>query len=100
MFNKLYSHAKNSQIHSDTVIPVEEGLAYTPAQMNELRQRGLPISTAMAAENFYDGDVSASVAVDPLETRGFEAIDAWNLEKTARSRLIGAHKKDVSIYGE
>lgn len=99
----MVSKLKYSANHQKTIVSdsfrVQENLAYTPSQMNHLREKGLPISTSMVASDFYDGDLGSSMAIDPVLTRGFDAIDAWELQQRSRSKILSAHKRDVEMYG-
>lgn len=100
MFKKLHSHAKSRSCVPSDHIKVEQNLAYTPSQMNELRERGIPISAQSFTSQFYDGDTTGDMSIDPVCTRGFEAIDAWNLEKDSKSRLAKAHLQDKAYFGD
>lgn len=82
-------------------IKTEQGLAYTPAQMNELRQRGIPISTMMVSDNlFYDGDSTGDMSYDPVLHRDVNEINAWEMERAAKKNLMRAHKQDVELYDD
>lgn len=100
MLNKLKSHAKSRPCSPSAHIKVEQNLAYTPAQMNELRERGIPISAQSYSSLFYDGDTTGDMSIDPVITRGFDAIDAWNLEKDCKTRLANAHLQDKAYFGD
>lgn len=100
MLNKLKSHAKSRPCVPSDHIKVEQNLAYTPAQMNELRERGIPISSQSFSSLFYDGDTTGDMSIDPVATRGFDAIDAWNLEKDCKTRLANAHLQDKAYFGD
>lgn len=82
-------------------IKTEQGLAYTPAQMNQLRQKGIPISNMMVSDNcFDDGDMSGDMSYDPVLARGVNEIDAWEMECEAKKNLMRAHKADVELYDD
>lgn len=82
-------------------IKTDQGLAYTPAQMNELRQRGIPISSMMVSDNLFDdGDLSGNMSYDPVMHRDVNEIDAWNMEREAKKNLMRAHKTDVETFDD
>lgn len=82
-------------------IKTQEGLAYTPSQMNELRKKGIPISNMMVSDNcFDDGDSSGDMSYDPVLARGVNEIDAWNMECDAKKKFMSAHIRDVELYDE
>lgn len=93
------SRLRPCHIVDDSFSKVEQGLAYTPSQMRQMAEKGIPINTLMANETFFDGDYNNSTDL-PLEfTRGIDSIDAWNAERDSRKRLAAAHRNDVNLYG-
>lgn len=85
--------------HADRV-HVQSHLAVTPSEMNQMRLMGVPISSQMEPNNFYDGDSSPSVSIDPMLMRGVDIIDAWNAEQSAKNNLRNGYLKDVKVYGK
>lgn len=82
--------------------PVVNGLALTPAQMAELAERGIPISTANAQLAYEDGDRSSSMDVQIEDRRGVDMADVWNAQQDARNRVKQAYQSAIqdSMYNE
>lgn len=95
--NKQNSKIVNS--YSTTPVHVQDGLSVTPAQMHEMTQHGIPISSHMSDSMFYDGDTKPIGQIDPLMRRGVDAVDAWNLQKQSRKNLKSSNLKDLENYG-
>lgn len=77
-------------------IPVQDGLALTPAKLGELTEKGIPISAPMGMQ-FFDG-YKDNVDFDPgiVWHRGVDIIDAWNVQEDARMALRKAHKAKMA----
>lgn len=99
MFTRFKSASNRRKSYNPPYTEVASGLALTPAQMLELSQSGIPVSSQMADDMFYDGDTSMRVHIDPLDRRGIDVVDAWNLQKSSRRKLMEAHNNDISDYG-
>lgn len=76
---------------------VQQGLAVTPRQMDELTQHGVPVSTSTATE-FYDGDSSNSMYIELARMRGVDVVDAWNAEMSSKKNLLRARDNDISNF--
>lgn len=79
-------------------LPPEPGLAITPSQIDAMARRGVAVS----AYNYglqFQGIESHTDGVPPEFTRGFDKIDAWNLQQSSRKKVNSAHIKDKKIYG-
>lgn len=99
MFSKIKSHQNPVKLAKSNHIKVEQGLAYTPSQMNQLRQRGIPISNMMVSESqFDDGTLGGDMSYDPILARGINEINAWELEMQAKKNLLNGHKRDVETF--
>ena len=72
------------------------GLAMTPAQVKQLAERGIPVSTA-GMQEFYDGE--KGWRVEPMFARGADICQLWEMEQAAQNRVLSARKKDISRYG-
>lgn len=99
MFSRFKTSSSRLRSYSPPYTEVSSGLALTPSQMLELSQSGIPVSSQMANDMFYDGDTSMRVHIDPLDRRGIDVVDAWNLQKSSRRKLMEAHNNDISDYG-
>lgn len=79
---------------------VQSHLAVTPSEMNQMRERGIPISSHLEEKMFYDGDSSPVVIIDPMLMRGVDINDAWNAEQSSKNNLAKANLKDIKTYGK
>lgn len=78
---------------------VISGLAYTPAQVASATERGFAVNSATTDSMFFDGFDNPSFDV-PIELkRSVDAVAVWEAQKTARKRIIDAHKNDKAVYG-
>lgn len=72
---------------------VQNGLAVTPSQMQELSLRGVAVSAQNAALAINDGAGKYDYHV-PLEyTRGFDAADAYCAEQEARAKFRNVRRR-------
>lgn len=80
---------------------VQNNLAYTPSQMMELAERGIPISNQMVSpDNFFDG-VSEGLSFElPLDRRrGVDVADCWQAEQSIKKKAKKGLKNDIFKYG-
>lgn len=75
---------------------VQTGLAVTPSEMLQMAQSGVPISSQMADNLFYDGDTSMAVELDPLDQRGLDIVDVWNMQHDARKKIRKVMDSEIS----
>lgn len=74
------------------------GLAMTPQQIAEMASRGAPISS-QSMQAYYDGMVSDNNwTIEPMFKRGADINQLWELEQTARQRVLSARKKELIKY--
>lgn len=101
MITQIRKH-KNKSVNSYKSDPVyvQSHLSVTPSEMNQMRERGIPISSHCDPSKFYDGDTSPSVSIDPMLMRGVDILDAWNAEQTSKNRLNNANINDIKKYGK
>lgn len=100
---KLLESRKNGYVNGSYSSPfrhVTNNLSVTPSDMLTNSKLGVPISSQVDTSNFYDGDTSFSMSIDPMLRRGVDIVDAWNSEMDAKSRLESARVKDVKLYGK
>lgn len=69
------------------------GLAYTPAEMNEMMQKGIPVTNKNLENKFFDGDTNPTWNVDLMRERGVDIADVWEAEQAARDQLRKARKQ-------
>ena len=68
-------------------LPTKPGLAYTPAEMLKLAERGVPISSATVDSNFFDGQVNPAWDIPIERQRGIDVSDVWQAQQDARANL-------------
>lgn len=83
---------------SEDFLKVKEGLAYTPSQMYELMEKGIPISMQNTG-TFVDGEPNPSWNVPLERERGVDASDVWQAQQEARKRIHTAHISDIRKHG-
>lgn len=71
----------------------KSGLAYTPAQMNEMMQRGIPVTNKNLENKFFDGDTNPHFNVDLMRQRGVDIADVWEAEQATRQKFKDARNK-------
>lgn len=81
-----------------TSLVVFNGQALTPAQMDEMRQRGTPISPANVDESlFYDGDINPKFEVNLADRRGVDIAEIWQQAKTSQKKMRGYNKSQEIV---
>lgn len=68
----------------------KSGLAYSPAQMNEMMQKGIPVTTKNLENRFFDGEENPSWNIDLMRQKGVDIADVWEAEQAARQKLRDA----------
>lgn len=86
-----------TKFRRDEAIP-EPGLAITPAQIDQLARKGVAVSSYNYGMQFQ-GIESHTDGVPPEFRRGFDKIDAWNLQQSARKKVNNSRIKDEKMYG-
>lgn len=77
---------------------VEPNAAYTPSEMQKLANRGIPVSAASVPENlFFDGFERAPNVPTIDHLRGVDAVEIWEKSRDARSKIVSAHLREVSL---
>lgn len=76
---------------------VEPHAAFDLAELDELRRSGKPISAANAVNDYYEGSAGPTSTMDPLERRGVDINDAYELSMNARTQLKKARTRAVDI---
>lgn len=81
-------------------LPVQTGLAVTPAQMLEMAQQGIPISS-VNAEYMYDDGQRTVDFVPPLERqRRVEIGDLWENEMDIRKKTRKLYQMESESKSE
>lgn len=79
----------------DPRFKVQDGLTYTPAQMDMMRKQGIPISSYCPSDDQFD-DGALSPQLSPEYCRGFSLIDAWNDAMESKSKIMNHVKQQTS----
>lgn len=75
-------------------IPVQSGLALTPAKVKELTDKGIAVSTPMASPSDYDGSSRpGDFTLDPMYSVDSDRNTLWEMSQTARQRILKARSK-------
>lgn len=99
MFSRIKQsmRARTCHVIDNGYVKTTPGLAFTPAQMAKMAEKGIPIST-QSADQFVDGTLNPSFDIPIEERRGIDVNDVWNASKDAKAKIIDAHKKDKLLY--
>ena len=78
-------------------LETRQGLAVTPAQMDELAAKGIPISSQSAMSQFQDGTPNPSWDSLPLEeTRGIDVAEIWQSSQDSKHKFRDARQSALS----
>ena len=78
----------SSRAYNTSVTRVQGNLAISPAQMSQLTERGIPISSqVLGANNFDDGVEGPLTDVPFLYRRGVDASDVYDYQQRCRSKV-------------
>lgn len=70
------------------IVPIIQGQAVTPVQMDQLRKKGQSISAfQLSAENFYDGDVNPQFDIPIEQQRHVDVATIWQEQMDAKSKI-------------
>lgn len=85
----------DAQCHEDSQ-RVRQNMAVTPAQMEDLTSKGIPVSSANMASVFDDGIPNPDWSVPIDNTRGVDIADVWCAQQDARKNLKNAKVSNVN----
>lgn len=71
---------------------VREGLAYSPADMARLADKGIPVNNLVTGKLFYDGSDDPSFHVGAERERFVDVADLWEQHMTIRDKARKAAK--------
>lgn len=71
---------------------VQSGLAYTPADMQRMAERGVSITSQNMEGSYYYEPASKDFEVGLMDTRGIDPADIWNAQMDARDKLNKSSK--------
>lgn len=84
---------------SSAYLKTSNGLAMTPADIQECVKRGIPVSTDNVSQ-FVDGVDSSSQSLAIDEMRGVDIVDTWDASLDAKSKIAKAHVNDLNRFGK
>lgn len=100
MVHNLKNRRIYKPIDPTTENPVQHGLAYTPAKMAALAEKGVPISSMTLDSQYYDGDTNPSFDYGIEDVRGVDIAEAWEQEMGAKQSFIRGLRRDKEYYGD
>lgn len=77
-------------------ISVQPGLALTPSQMQNMSERGIPVSSQNLEGVYYDGDTRPSWDVPLDQQRGVDVATMWQRRKDIAAKLRNAPSVESS----
>lgn len=80
-----YKKCENEQV-------VREGLAYSPADMARLTERGMPVNSINTGKAFFDGEENPSFDVSIDRSRHVDICDVWENHMQIRDKARAAAK--------
>lgn len=87
---RVYKNKANNQ-----VVPIIQGQAVTPAQMDQLRKKGQSISAfQLSADNFFDGDVNPQFDIPIEQQRHVDVATIWEEQMSARGKISDFEKEE------
>lgn len=80
------NHGVNA--YDGDIVAVQGGLSISPAEMNELNNAHMPISTQVISDDLLSpGHSGSQPEVSPLRTRGIDFSDAYVMQINSRKRV-------------
>lgn len=89
------NHGQRSVVCSrkETEPVVRNGLAYSPADMARLTERGMPVNSLSAGKAYYDGEENPSFFVTSDRERFVDVCDLWEQHQNIRDKARAANMK-------
>lgn len=78
-------------------IEVNGTLAITPAKMQKLSEQGIPISSQVINQVYFDGENNPSWDVPMDRKRGIDINDMWQHEQNVKTKLKRATKDAIKL---
>lgn len=95
---QCYTAACASCIRKIHEAKVQNDMAVTPADIERLAKQGIPVSVPNV-NSFLPSDPAEGWNV-PTEFRSdMDRNTAWELEQSARAKVLNAHKREKQLYG-
>ena len=101
-FNKLHRKSFRAAVCAlrEGEEPVQSGLAYTPSQMFQMAQEGIPVSTqSVALKGSFDEGYRDLDFEPPLQyQRHVDLAELWEKSMDARTKISGVVKEARKKY--
>lgn len=81
----------------ETDVPVASHAAYDLKDLDDMRRRGVPISTTQHESQYYDGSTDATFDIPLDQLRGVDINDVWNETKRVKGKLSKAKVSKFNI---
>lgn len=78
-------------------VRTQNNLAFDLKDMDELREKGIPISSSTLADSFYDGQEGESFDIAFETTRGVDMNDVWNYSLDEHQKLTKSKLKLTDV---
>lgn len=89
-YNRSWPKVKTVKSSDEPV--VRNGLAYTPADMARLTERGMPVNALAAASMYTDGEMNPSFDISSDRERHVDVADLWEQHQQIISRARNAQR--------
>lgn len=83
----LKEFSKKSNPLNYSVTPCINNLAVTPSQMMDAASAGVPIASQLLDPSYFDDGSNGHLPIEPIHTRGYSVIDAWNDSLSSKKKL-------------
>lgn len=92
--NRYKKHGQRNYVCrcTENDIVVREGLAYSPADMARLTERGMPVNSINTGKAFIDGEENPSFHVTSDRQRFVDVADLWEEHQIIRDKARAANK--------
>ncbi len=88
MLGFIRKKQNSTRAYNSDVVLVQGGQSVSPAQMSQLTERGIPISSQLlGAENFDDGIEGPITDVPFVHRRGVDISDIYEYQQRSRSKI-------------
>ena len=91
-FRRYINHGHRHVDHGTGEIVVRAGLAYSPADMAKLTERGMPVNSLNTGQVFLDGEENPSFSVTSDRQRFVDVCDLWEEHMCIRDKARAANK--------
>lgn len=101
MFSSIRKSQHCTRGYNSDVVPCQNGLSISPAEMNSLNSRNIPISSAVISDDLLSpGHKGSDPTVPILRQRGVDFSDVYVAEHAARVKLENAIKSSPDTTTE